>query len=108
MVEALVDGTALRFLVDTGATDVVLSPADAQRLGFDLSSLSFTQLYNTANGTVRGAPVRLRNVSLGPIQLRDVRASINEAPMRSSLLGMSFLGRLSSFEIRGDSLTLIP
>ncbi len=108
VVEALVDGTALRFLVDTGATDVVLSPSDAQLLGFDLKSLKFTRVYHTANGTVRGAPVRLRQITLGPIAMRDVRASVNEAPMTSSLLGMSFLSRLSSYKVSKDTLTLTP
>jgi aspartyl protease family protein len=107
VVEAQVDGTALRLMVDTGATDLVLSPSDAQRLGFDLSTLNFTRAYNTANGTVRGAPVRLRHIALGPIQLNDVRASVNQAPMNTSLLGMSFLSRLSSYEVNGDTLTLV-
>jgi aspartyl protease family protein len=77
-------------------------------LGFDLKSLKFTRVYHTANGTVRGAPVRLRQITLGPIAMRDVRASVNEAPMTSSLLGMSFLSRLSSYKVSKDTLTLTP
>ena len=106
-IEAIVDGVAIRFLVDTGASDVVLSPADARRLGFDLSTLQFSRVYRTANGTVRGAPVRLRRVTVGSIELTDVWASVNRAPMHTSLLGMSFLGRLSGFEATADTLTLI-
>ena len=105
-VEALVDGTRIRFLVDTGASDVVLSRADARRLGFDLERLAFTEFYATANGTVRGAPVRLGDFVLGPIHFTDMRASVNGADMDSSLLGMSFLDRLGSYEVRGDTLTL--
>ncbi len=104
--EALVDGTPVRFLLDTGASDVVLSPADAARLGFDPATLSFTRRYETANGVVRGAPVRLGEVAIGPIRVGGVPASVNEAPMGSSLLGMSFLSRLRSYEVEGDSLTL--
>jgi aspartyl protease family protein len=105
-VEAMVDGTSLRFLVDTGASDVVLSPTDARRLGFDLDRLAFSRFYATANGQVRGAPVRLREVKVGPILVSDVRASVNEADMGSSLLGMSFLGRLEYYEFRAGTLTL--
>ena len=105
-VEALVDGVTLRFLVDTGASEVVLTRADARRLGFDVDGLAFTRLYSTANGTVRGAPVRLREIVLGPIRLTDVVASVNEAPMADSLLGMTFLGRLGAYAVRDDTLTL--
>ena len=105
-VRAVVDGVDLVFLVDTGASDVVLSRADARRLGFDPDALAYTQVYSTANGTVRGAPVILREVMVGPIRVRDVAASVNDAPMAGSLLGMSFLGRLSAYEVSNGSLTL--
>ncbi len=98
--EADVDGVPIRFLVDTGASDVVLSPRDAERLGFETADLSFHQRYNTANGVVHGAPVRLGRVAVGPIALENVRASVNGADMRMSLLGMSFLGRLKGFEVK--------
>ncbi len=55
---------------------------------------------------MRGAPVRLGEIVLGPIRLTDVVASVNEAPMGSSLLGMTFLGRLGGYEVRDDTLTL--
>ncbi len=108
VVAAEVDGVSVRFMVDTGASDVVLSPADARRLGFDVDGLAFTRRYRTANGTVWGAPVVLRRVAIGPIALSDVRASVNGAPMELSLLGMSFLDRLSGYEVAGDRLTLRP
>ncbi len=108
MVEALVEGVPVRMMVDTGASTVVLSPADAKRLGIDLDALSFDTVFETANGIVRGAPVRLRRMVLGPIAMTDVRASVNGAPMRQSLLGMSFLSRLSGYEVTGDRLTLRP
>lgn len=105
-IEALVDGTPVRFLVDTGASDVILSPTDARRLGFDPERLAFTRFYTTANGIVRGAPVRLGEVIIGSIRVTDLPASVNEASMASSLLGMSFLGRLRSYEVRSGTLTL--
>ena len=106
IVEARVNGIPLRFMVDTGASDVVLSPADARRLGFTPDKLVFNRRYGTANGVVMGAPVRLRQVAVGPIVLENVRASVNAAPMGRSLLGMSFLSRLSGYEVARDHLTL--
>ena len=107
-VEAEIDGQPIRFLVDTGASLVVLSPDDAARLGFDLDRLDYSQVFNTANGQGRGAPVRLAEIRVGPIVARDVRASVNQAPMGGSLLGMTFLDRLSGFQVEGDRLTLYP
>ena len=105
-VEALVNGRPVLFVVDTGASDVVLSRADAERIGLDPDSLSYSSVYRTANGTGHGAPITLDEVAVGPIALTGVRASVNQAPMDRSLLGMSFLGRLSAYEVRGDRLTL--
>jgi aspartyl protease family protein len=105
-VEVAVNGTRLRMLVDTGASQVVLSPADARRLGLDLDSLDFRHLSETANGPVTGAPVTLREVAVGSVRLTDVAASVNGAAMSESLLGMTFLSRLSGFEVSGDRLTL--
>ena len=108
VLEASVDGANLRFLVDTGASDVVLSPRDAVRLGLDIKSLSFNKVYRTANGIVRGAPVRLKRVAIGPIVVENVRASVNGAEMSSSFLGMSFLNRLSGYDVRDGRLILRP
>ena len=85
---------------------MVLSPGDAERLGFDLGKLKFNRRYATANGTVLGAAVLLSRVAVGPIALTDVRASVNRAAMKHSLLGMSFLGRLGRYEVRDGKLTL--
>jgi aspartyl protease family protein len=105
-VEAMVDGKRILFMVDTGASDVVLTRDDAERLGLQPESLDYSRVYETANGTGYGAPVRLGEIVVGPIRLTDVRASVNQAPMDRSLLGMSFLGRLGAYEVRGDRLTL--
>ena len=106
VIQANVDGTDMRFLVDTGASSTVLSPKDAVRLGFDLNRLSFDQRFRTANGIVKAAPVRLGSVKIGPIELTDVRASVNGAAMNTSLLGMSFLSRIGGYEVIGDKLIL--
>lgn len=106
-VTALVDGVEVLFLVDTGASDVVLTEEDARRLGFDPARLNYSQVFSTANGLVRGAPVRLDHVTIGPISVADVRASVNEASMDRSLLGMSFLSRIGGYQVRGEILTLM-
>ncbi len=102
----MVDGTPVRFLVDTGATSVVLSPNDARRLGYDPAKLSFTGFADTANGTVRTAPIRLGNLVVGDIRLTDLPAEVNQAAMGSSLLGMRFLDHLRSYEVRDGMLTM--
>ena len=106
-VDALIGFTTVRFILDTGASEVMLSQADARRLGFDPANLSYTRLYRTANGTVRGAPLRLPAVEIGPIRMLDVDASVLDADAETSLLGMSFLSRLSSYQVNGPTLTLM-
>jgi aspartyl protease family protein len=101
-----VNGQAVGFLVDTGASDVVLSPADAERIGVDMASLRYTHAYETANGIGQGATYIAPNLTIGPIRLTNVAMSINQAPMSSSLLGMTFFKRIESFEFKGGQLTL--
>lgn len=99
-------GVPIRFLVDSGASLIVLSPGDAERLGFDLTRVRFDQVFETANGTVRGASTVLNELWIGERRLENLRVSINEAPMSNSLLGIAFLRQLESYEVRGDLLHL--
>jgi aspartyl protease family protein len=101
-----VNGTQIRFLIDTGATDIVLSPSDARRLGFDLESLKFDRPYGSANGIGHGAAAEVANLSVGSIHFSNVPVSINGAEMGSSLLGMAFLKRLKSYSFSGNKLIL--
>lgn len=101
-----VNGTPVRFLVDTGATGIVLSQRDATAAGIDVSGLSFDARANTANGMVAIAPVRLDSLRFADIEVRDVPAQVNGGVLDTSLLGMSFLDRFESIEIRGDTLHL--
>lgn len=94
------------FLVDTGASQVVLSHSDAERLGLVTPDLAYTGRAMTANGEVRTAPVRLDSVELGPVLDRNVRAWVNEGEMDKSLLGMSYLQRWNRIEITGNALVL--
>jgi aspartyl protease family protein len=107
-VDALVNGKRIQFLIDTGASDVVLSPFDAKRLGFDLIKLKYSKSYSTANGVVKGAPIKLSQILIGNIIVKDISATVNGSDMRKSLLGMEFLKRLSRFEISGNNLILSP
>lgn len=101
-----VNGKPLNFIVDTGATDMVLSRSDAQRVGIDLEELRFFGRANTANGTVETARVTLDSVALGPHLDRNVSARVNGGEMQGSLLGMRYLERFERLEIAGDQLTL--
>ncbi len=106
MVIGKVNGQRVRFMVDTGASDTVLSPDDARRLGVDTANLRYLEEAETANGKGYAAPFAARTLEVGPVRLDDFRMTINRAPMSSSLLGLSFLNRLTSFEIRGRKLIL--
>jgi aspartyl protease family protein len=102
-----VNGVPLNMLVDTGASTVVLKPADAQKLGIDLERLRYSVAVQTANGTTYAAHVRLRTFSLGPIILSDVEALVAKpGALKDNLLGMSFLSRLRSYEFTSEYLTL--
>jgi aspartyl protease family protein len=92
-------------MVDTGASGMVLSLEDAERLGLDRDSLMFLGEARTANGTVRTASVTLPVVELGPFRKEGFRAYVNEGEMDGSLLGMDFLGQFH-LEFRGGELVL--
>jgi clan AA aspartic protease (TIGR02281 family) len=106
LVEAVVNGIPIDFMVDTGASHVVLTLQDARKLGFTPAQLDFTQQFESANGTVRAAPVELRELRIGQLQVFDLEASVNGGPLPISLLGMSFLERLSSYEVARGRLIL--
>ncbi len=103
-----VNGAPVRFVVDTGASDIVLTRDDARRAGLDPERLRYTGIARTANGRVATAPVRLREIRLGDLVLRDVPASVNAGEMEGSLLGMSYLRRFSDISLRRGELVLTP
>lgn len=103
---ALVNGVPIEFVVDTGATHVVLNQADAKRIGIDLNDVTYIGSANTANGVVRTAPIRIETLTIGDITDRNIRAVVNGGPMEGSLLGMSYLNRFSKIEISRGRLIL--
>ena len=105
-VTAEVNGAAIDFLVDTGASDIVLSRADAARIGFDLEKLAFLGSARTANGVVPIAYGRLKAIQLGPYLDQGLSVAINGGEMEKSLLGMSYLGLFGRIEIAQDQLIL--
>ena len=105
-VVADVNDAPIEFLVDTGASSIVLSRSDAQRISIDMDDLVFTGRADTANGTVRTAPVTLDTIELGGIQDRNVRAYVTDGELFGSLLGMDYLRRYDKIEIQRNKLVL--
>ena len=103
-----IDGRTVPMLVDTGASYVALSAEDADRLGVITRPSDFTLRMHTANGVAKAAPVRLHAVHVDTLSIYDVDAIVAQpGAMNGSLLGMSFLRRLTRFEAQPDRLRLI-
>ena len=107
-VNADVSGVSIRFLVDTGASRVVLSPKDAKRIGVIQSALSFDQRVNTANGEAWSAHYTIEAMEIEGIEFSAIRASVNQVDMKNSLLGMTFLDMLQSYTVKNNKLILRP
>ncbi|MEJ0012383.1 MAG: TIGR02281 family clan AA aspartic protease [Bauldia sp.] len=108
-VHAEVQGKPMTMMVDTGASFVTLTPADAKAIGIDTSTLRFNMTIRTANGTIEAAPITIAKLAVGSIERREIAALV--APPNSldqSLLGMSFLNTLDGYAISGDRLVLTP
>ena len=101
-----VNGELIDFVVDTGATGVVLSQKDAAKTGLPMDELVYLGRAMTANGEVRTAPIRLDTVALGDIVDRNVPAWVNEGELDKSLLGMAYLQRWDRIEITQNELIL--
>ncbi|HVY20518.1 MAG TPA: TIGR02281 family clan AA aspartic protease [Bauldia sp.] len=108
-VRAKVQDVPMMMLVDTGASFVTLTQADAKKIGIDPGDLHFSLPIRTANGMIQAAPVTIAKLAVGSIERKNVAALV--APARSldqSLLGMSFLNTLDGYAISGDRMVLTP
>ena len=107
VVHPTMDGHRLRMMVDTGANVVALTYEDAQMGGVRVAAKDFTQRIATANGSVEVAPVRIGEIRVGAVSVRNVEAVVvPQGRLGTSLLGMSFLKRIGGFEIARGQLTL--
>jgi aspartyl protease family protein len=106
-ISAQINGARVPMVLDTGASAVVLTPEAAKAAGLPIEVLNYSVFVETANGRARAAPVTLDRISIGSITERSVPALIAQpGQLRSNLLGMSFLNRLESWQVRGDRLVL--
>ncbi len=106
-VAAQINGAHVAMVLDTGASSVVLTRDDAKAAGLPLEVLEYTVPIDTANGRARAAPVTLDRIAIGGLEERSVEALVAQpGQLKTSLLGMSFLNRLQSWEVSGDRLVL--
>lgn len=106
-ISAQINGARVAMVLDTGASAVVLTHDDAKAAGLPLEVLNYTVNIDTANGRTRAAPVTLDRLAIGGLTERSVEALVVQpGQLKMSLLGMSFLNRLQSFEVSGDRVVL--
>ncbi len=109
VVDGRTNGSKTRFLLDTGASAVVLTYRDAKKAGIRDRDLSFSVPVSTANGRALVAPVRIKSLTIGDHTLRNIRGFVaRDGSLESSLLGMSALDRLQSWRIEGERLIMTP
>jgi aspartyl protease family protein len=101
-----VDGTAVKFMVDTGASTVAITFRDAQRIGLKPEELDFKWEIRTAGGIVHGAAVTLNSIRIGQVEVENVEGMVLREGLDQSLLGMTFLGELYSYEFRKSQLLI--
>ena len=101
-----INGTRVRMLVDSGASIIALTRADAEAIGIDVDALPAAGSANTAGGVVPIRPVALKRVSIDGLEVVGVQAAVIDVDMPASLLGQSFLSRLQSVRVEGDTMTL--
>lgn len=100
------NGQSVRFMIDTGATQLVLTQADAQRVGLKPADLPYLGRSETANGVIKTAYSSVEEIRFGPFHNTDVGVSITQSDLGISLLGMRYLGLFDSVEIRQDRLII--
>ncbi len=107
-VRAKIDDQSVLFLVDTGASGIVLTEDAARRVGIDPAALTYTGLASTANGQVRVASTRVAKLEVGEIVRTNVVVNVTEGELDANLLGMAFLRTLGSWRVEGETLVMRP
>lgn len=102
----IVNDTPMRFMIDTGASDIMIGLPEARKLGIQTDNLHFNKSYQTANGKSFGANITLDEITIADINFHDISASVNSSSMGTPLLGMSFLRKLRKYEFYRDKLIL--
>ena len=106
-IAAQINGARVHMVLDTGASSVVLTQDDARSAGLPLDLLDYSVSIDTANGRTRAAPVTLDRIAIGSLEEKSVDALVVQpGQLKTSLLGMSFLNRLQSWQVNGDRLVL--
>lgn len=105
-IDVTINGISMRFMIDTGASDIVIDKNQAQKLGINIQDLVFNKRYETANGRSYGASVVLQEVQVGNAKFHNIAASVNSAELGTPLLGMSFLRQFKKYEFYRDRLVL--
>lgn len=106
LLTAEANGEPVRFIFDTGASSIALSPDDARRIGIDPDDLAYVGQAETANGTVETAPVTIERFAIGDLVDENVPAMVIRAEISGSLLGMSYLRRFARVSFEGEMLVL--
>ena len=105
--DAEINGRSVNVMVDTGASMVALTYEDARRAGLTPRDSDFTHRANTANGVAKVAPIVIDRLSIGNVEVRNVQAAVmEEGKLDTTLLGMTFLGKLSKFQMQSGKLVL--
>ena len=106
-VEARIDGRHIDFMVDTGASMVVLRESDAAQVGIRPMPRDYTATVSTANGKIKAAPAKLERIEVGGITVYDVQAMVlPDEVLGQNLLGVSFLSRLKRYEYANGRMVL--
>lgn len=104
---ALVNKKAsVEFMVDTGASVVALTFKDAQKMGLRPETLDYKWEIRTAGGITKGASVKIESIQINQVHVRNVDAMVLRTDLSQSLLGMSFLRELYSYEFRGNRMII--
>lgn len=98
--------TTVHFLVDTGASVVALTAKDAQKIGFNPNKLNYNARISTAGGQTFGAYVTIDSIRINQVQVKNIEAIVIKDGLEKSLLGMSFLRELYSYEFRGERMII--